>query len=373
MEPVSIARGVGKDAPNDEADVRKIQGLLNRVRIGPDLQVNGKCDAGTLSAIGNFQRIWFGEDYRIDPNGTTLRRLNGTAKPLTLKSISLTYIRNGGYAIAYSGFVPPASYKVLLYPEGRGQRSYYELPDDALDITKPGLNNAKATVRLKVETTLPGLLKLIEQENAWGGWLPFKAHLVNAANGVVTSSNDMILQCPIKPYAGPIQLAMAQNGPPMYYTGKTTGRYFWPSPFGGKRFFSYGGKFETEMAKRGFDCTTYVGTVLGLNPLAGQMAGDGLDLANLAGAEIVRYEYAPGQTKEMESINSKTLKEFFSKNAEGAYIVWSAGHVMLVRDAVVHEFSIPDGLPGYYQRKVADRPWQSGTTYSVRKLPISLA
>lgn len=370
--PIIISKKVGKDSDNSEEDVKKIQTLLNLLRIGPHLEVNGHCDQDTITAIGNFQKIWGNPDYRIDPGGKTLQRLNDTAKPLVLKKIELSRISDGGYAITYEGFIPPKGYRVMFYLLA----SFSQIPYDAIDITMEGLDNKKVTIKLKINDTLPKLLALFEREKTCGTPVPCNIYLVREGGYIVSESNQMNIRCPVKPYDGPIGLNMAKVDPPMYYVGETTGgtttgmgRYFWPQAIGGKRYFAYAGKFETDPDKRGFDCTTYVGTVLGLNPLAGEMSGTGEDVANIIGAERCEFEYELGKKKEMENINRDMLKYFFTNNSTGAFIVWTPGHVMLVVDNIVHEFTIPVGQPGYYKREVGKRPWVSGNILHIRKIP----
>ena len=81
----AIAQPVGEGGVNLEADVRKVQTLLNphaaALAIAP-LDVNGKADAPTIAAIRLFQTLVANlrmPDGRIDPLGRTLRVLNGDA------------------------------------------------------------------------------------------------------------------------------------------------------------------------------------------------------------------------------------------------------------------------------------------------------
>lgn len=368
--PIIISKKVGKDLDNGEEDVKKIQTLLNLVRIGPHLEINGHCDQDTITAIGNFQKIWGNPDYRIDPGGKTLQRLNDTAKPLVLKEIKLSRISDGGYAITYEGFVPPKGYRVMFYL----LESFSQIPYDAIDITMEGLDNKKVTIKLKINDTLPKLLALFEMKKTWGTSVPCNIYLIREGGYIVSESNQMNIRCPVKPYDGPIRLNMAEIDPLMYYVGIGVGRYFWPQAIGGKRYFAYDNKFETDPDKRGFDCTTYVGTVLGLNPRAGEMSGTGEDIAKIIGAESCQFEYEPGKKKEMENINGKMLNYFFTNNSMGAFIVWiltekKTGHVMLVVNNMVHEFNLPVGKPGYYKREVGKRPWVSGNILHIRKIP----
>lgn len=383
--PVTISKKVGPGLDNNEDDVKNIQTLLNSVRIGPKLQVNGIYDKDTSTAIGSFQKIWGGANYRIEPGGTWLQRLNDTAKPLTIKNISLIRINEGGYSITYEGFVPPKGYRVMLYYPA----SFSQIPSDAIDITRKGLTNKPVTINLRTDDTLLQLLKLIASKGAWGSPLAFNIYLVCDEGYVVSVSNSINIRTPVKPYDGSIKLNMAHfDDRPMFYVGEldnsipsgVRGMGRWLSEvIGGRRYFAYAGdRFETYPDKRGFDCTTYAGTILGLRPPGrsargdvGQMNGNGLDVANLIGAEVCEFEFAPGKKKMMENIDLSMMKYFFTNNSTGAFIMWTSGHVMLVVDNIVHEFTIPIGSPGYKQRGVLnERPWLvPGMKFSIRKIP----
>lgn len=377
MAPVEITKKVGLKADNDEGDVKKIQTLLNLAGIEPFLTVNGLCDQNTIAAIGNFQEIWGKLDYKckIDPGSKTLQYLNDTVKPLVLNEMKLIHIGSGGYEISYSGFVPPKKYKVMLYLNGK--HSFLHIPDDAIDITPTIKKNKSFNVRLKVDSTLPKLLAMIEKQKTWGWSIPCRIYLVNEHGVVISVSNEANLKCPVQPYDGPIKLDMAQTDMYMNYSWSGPGyhhdgRYFWPEPIDGKFFFAYGSPciFETESKMRGFDCSTYVSTILNLKVAKGEMgSGAGEIIADKIGATRCIFEYAPGKTKEMEDIDSAMLKYFFTNNSKGYFIVWSPGHVMLVVNGIVHEFTIPPGPPGYYKRSVNERPWMKGKIFHIRRIP----
>jgi hypothetical protein len=92
FEPASakIASGVGNGGLNRPDDVRVIQALLNRCRVGgpkTKLEVNGNADAPTRAAILAFQVRFFGssiwsakwQDGRVDPHGPTMWLLKTVA------------------------------------------------------------------------------------------------------------------------------------------------------------------------------------------------------------------------------------------------------------------------------------------------------
>lgn len=77
---VTISGSVGAGGTNNTADVMAVQNLLNKW-IAPPISVTGVCNGTatdpTVVAIKSFQsRFSSNPDGRVDPNGTTLRRLN---------------------------------------------------------------------------------------------------------------------------------------------------------------------------------------------------------------------------------------------------------------------------------------------------------
>ncbi|HKP62074.1 MAG TPA: M15 family metallopeptidase [Polyangiales bacterium] len=85
-----INASVGKDAINKSDDVFIVQRLLNErgFRCGtPD----GVCGSRTRDAIIAFQRGFMHKpDGRVDPGGSSMKRLNQPGKPVTTESGSLT-------------------------------------------------------------------------------------------------------------------------------------------------------------------------------------------------------------------------------------------------------------------------------------------
>jgi|GEM_PF-1512321 len=75
---VTISANVGVRGPNKREDVRKIQGILNRVGLGTI--VDGGIGKATNGAIISFQKaVGLGADGVISPTGDTLKKLNATA------------------------------------------------------------------------------------------------------------------------------------------------------------------------------------------------------------------------------------------------------------------------------------------------------
>jgi peptidoglycan L-alanyl-D-glutamate endopeptidase CwlK len=73
---VSISGSVGRGADNRRADVREIQRLLNDFYTQTPLVVDGVVGRSTIARIERFQRRFMANpDGRIDPDGSTLKRL----------------------------------------------------------------------------------------------------------------------------------------------------------------------------------------------------------------------------------------------------------------------------------------------------------
>lgn len=341
---ISIRKAVGaKPAPNIAEDVRKIQSLLNTVYGRTGVISHGKCDAATIKAIGDFQRLWPGKvDSRVDPAGRTLRRLNETTTPLKLNKIWLGKIGYGGYLISYSGKLPPSQYKVFL-----------GLPHDFNSLEITGRNQKD----VMGSDNLPNLLKLVDKLGFWGKNAQCRLY-VKRDGRVITQSNMELLACPVQPYSGKLEpkLGEGDTGPALTYTGIQTGRMFYQPAIDGKYYFAYGGKFETANSMRGFNCITYVGAVCGVDPATGAMGSYGTQLADHLGATKCK----------MENKKESDIKGFFKTNKKGIYIMWSSTHTVLVVDGFIHEFS--ETKNGYV--KTDAQKWNyHGKSYWIRKLP----
>lgn len=67
----------------------------------------------------------------------------------------------------------------------------------------------------------------------------------------------------------------------------------------------------------------------------------------------------------MENKREDEIRPFFEKNSTGRYIMWSSGHVVIVANGYVYEFSESAG--GYNRTKVQD--WNfHGRSYWIRRL-----
>ena len=80
---VKIAESVGRGGKNRKPDTRKIQRLLSAIFPGAALVDDGLCGPKSIRRIERFQRRFMADpDGRVDPNGRTLRRMNGAAPAL---------------------------------------------------------------------------------------------------------------------------------------------------------------------------------------------------------------------------------------------------------------------------------------------------
>lgn len=260
------------------------------------------------------------------------------SQPLTLNAIKTAPISKGGYAITFAGKVPVGA-RVHLCLENATNR---------LEITGGyGANK------------LPDLLKLIGVVDGWGKTIRCWVVLEQMGKFVGESSaQDMA--CPVKPYDGLITFdGFAVANPPLTYPGNGKGRTL-TQAIDGKYYFRNGSILETDNAMRGFDCTTFPMALFNCYP---SMAGKyGTALADALGA--VKCE--------MEQKKESDVKSFFKGSGSGGlYFMWSAGHVVLVKGAIIHEFTY-----GGYRRTAVD-VW-TGFRFApqglwwIRKLPDTL-
>jgi hypothetical protein len=377
-------KSMGKPAPNSADDVRKVQHLLRTV-LGPAAPrfQDGICDQPLKTAISAFQRAWgAGGDGTIDPHGQTLKRLNRLAHPLLLQPIKLARVLQrldkgkilndgGGYAIAYrtcdNGPLPPP---------GRDYSVFLSVMDTShgLDVT------GRPAHDLLSDGNLGDLLSVFDRLGVWGGLTVPCRVLVKFRGVTITSSNVQTLQTPVMPHNGiMLPLDDANNGPALTYQGDPDakdfhGRMFAEVPGFSKKMFIYAGLLETQNEFRGFDCITYVGTACGASNLRMSASADLADSVQAARVSIAHK----GKDKsgkdtvtriELESADPTYVKEFFSANTSGYFLMWSGGHIVIVADGTVHEFKHSEPS-GYNQTPVLTwlEPYKT-MKLTVRRLP----
>ena len=258
-----------------------------------------------------------------------------------LNPITLRPIDKGAYTISYSilGQVTSSNSKVFLTLGSA---------ENLLDITGRSRDDVLG------KDNLIQFLKLISQTGSWGQSADCKV-LMYIDNKLAASSNVRKLACPVKPYFGPVTFdGIRMENPPLTYPGKGVGRIW--TLIDGKRYFCLSGKLETDNSKRGFDCTTFPMALYDCYPNMNQKYGTALADALHA------------QKCNMEQKKAEEVKAFFSKEGrQGTYFVWSAGHVVLVENAIIHEFTY-----GGYKRTLAS-DWSGRAPQGlwwVRKLPL---
>jgi hypothetical protein len=250
---------------------------------------------------------------------------------LKLRCPRLGRIAKGGYVIGYEGTLPP------------GMTLWLGLPDlsNALEVTGRDKND------LLDASNLPTFLSLIgKQENWWGG--NGKCRLfVKSGESVVGESNIEEFACPVRPFVGPLtpkHLGRRDPGPKFNYTGTRPkypdGRVLFMPAIDGCYYFAYGGKFETDNKKRGFNCITYVGAVFGIDVNTGAMSSYGTQLAKHCGC-------TPSGCENETLLEAKT---FLKNKKRGTYLMWSEHHIVVVVNGFVHEFR--EKLRGYNTQRV---------------------
>jgi len=258
---------------------------------------------------------------------------------LALNSVSLSAIANGGYSFSYSASLSPGA-RLFLCLENASNR---------LDITA-GYN----------KTQLPLLLKSVGAVNGWGGTI--RCWLVKEQNGKPVGESAAIdLKCPVKPYDGSFTIEGFRTAlPKLTYSGNGTGRLL-TEAIDGKYYFRFGSKLETDNAMRGFDCTTFIMALFQRS----------IDMSGKYGTYLVENL---GCTKcDMEQKKEKEIKAFFADPAKGGvgqYIMWSEGHMLLAKNAVLHEFT----YGGYAQTPAATFPRYNKAAHGlwwIRKLPAT--
>jgi hypothetical protein len=213
------------------------------------------------------------------------------------------------------------------------------------------------------------LLKIFDDQELWA--TKARAVLIVERDGTVVSlSNLQLIDCPVEPYGGELSDHLADtklgedDSPPLQYTGASDGSgggaIAYIPAIDGKYYFYYGSGFEIDNSRRGFDCTTFAGAVLGISATTGAMSGNGTDLA----AYLVKQGVACAC--DLDDADQSEVHDFFNDHPTGSYFAWSGGHVVLVKEAFVHEFT----FGGYKRTGVAQRKFSG--SWSLRKITNGL-
>jgi hypothetical protein len=373
---VWIADSVGKGGVNAPADVQRVNELLNSIGLLESTFAN---DQARDDALTRFQEIWglhgrHGQyDGKVERDGTTLRKLNETASPHRLTYRGQKKIRSGGYLISYTPHAPPPPYRVLLgeSPE----------PMESIDVTDA------ISYDVITATNLPALLKLIDRKQRWGGNLNPRLFIV-LDRKLVSASDPIAIPCPVAPHRSTL-LPLSDKGPGMTYQGLYPkaywGRWLEDVPGFDGSFFAVGydpgdpkghARFETDRSHRGFDCITYAGTVSGAPP---NVMHTGDELAAWFDPPLIQcsvQKTTPSGVAEqvkLEEADWGDVATYFSVQTAGHFLMWSSGHVVIVANGIVHEFT---NLGGGY-RETAVQDWLKAShnehpKLSVRQFPSKL-
>lgn len=259
---------------------------------------------------------------------------------LQVKDVKLGAINKGGYIISYTGSFPTGTTLTLCLSN----------PRQGLDVTGRNAND------LLGPDNMPRFLALIGNGQLWGKRARCRL-IVSKAGQVVAEALSPPFDCPVRPYFGvltPSSVGNGGTGPKLRYTGNGTGRMLRMPAIDGCYYFAWAGRFETSDSMRGYDCTTYAGAVFGVDAATGAMSGYGTKLANHLGASQCNLENKTGDD----------IRKYFSGSPRGTFLMWSDSHVVVILNAVVHEFSQSKG--GYAATPIAF--WGFGSKrYWVRK------
>jgi hypothetical protein len=288
-----------------------------------------------------------GRHHHDRPKARVPGPVKQVAGVLTLDPVDPLPRTEGGFKIVFHGAVPRHDTVRLFL----GSNDRY-----SMDITK-GYHKHKMD-------HLGQLLELMDQGEFWGKNVPIRVATCSGGKMLQeTLSTPRFIQCPLEPIR---ELGMEEIGTVegLRYTGELDGSgggAFLSSPINGKYYFVYNRMFEVESNRHGFDCTTYMGSALGLANGQGQ-GGTGETVASELGAESCH----------MEDKHAKAVREFFEKNKTGSYIMWRHGHVVGVKDSFVHEFTDRVSVEkGYCKTDVTEwlaLPHNKHAKFWVRKL-----
>lgn len=280
---------------------------------------------------------------------------------LTLNGVSRKSLASGGYRIGYSGHVPS------------GHTLWLGLPDlhNAMNVT------GRPAHDLLDGANLPKFLSLIGNQKLWGqkdlGCCRCSLFVLNG-NVVVAQSNQLPFAPPVRPLVCRPRLGMPTLGlgsselDRLTYAGVddhgNAGRFLHFPAIDNCYYFRNGtdSMFETDNKMRGFVCTTYIGAVWGI-PVQknGPMTWHGNTIAATAGAPFFCTDLG------MKDKPVNEVKQFMLEHPRGTYLVGTHGHIALVVNGVVHDFTTKPRR-GYNHRKITEwfplsRTWTVGRPY----------
>ncbi len=349
---LSIQSSVGNGGKNLPRDFGAVEAALRKIGI---IDVYGPLNGILLGqAISLFQgAVNLPQDCLVKPNGKTLIFLNALLdNTLKLASITADSISKGGYKIIATPVIPDKPFQVLL-----GLSPYV---GDCIDVT------GRPKEYLMTPALLTDLLRIIQRKNCWSTSIEVRLY-VTCGQVAVSKSLPKKLPCPVQPHNGQLlPLDQANNGPALRYlgdseTGPFYGRFLTEHPLGFFLFdyFTKSAILETDPTKRGFDCVTYCGAALNSSR---DHRAEASDLAASLGASTIEFEIqdqAPAgkktplkRTITLERADPADIKLYFATDRPGTFLVYSTGHVVIVRNNTVHEFAY--SKQGYRETPVLD-------------------
>lgn len=363
MTIVSIRHSVGKNSINHPDDVRKVSELLTKVGfLTPSISFAPRSTESTLglqqkqeppkdllNAIERFQTeaFWTTKpDGVVGPGGSTLGMLNQLTNPLQLthlKTNRLTggakMLADGGFKIGYKGigrktYRMPKSFKMLLQVSS--------LPKYVLVTGRPPNDLIDAA-------RMPFVLKAIEASGRFAVTVQCKL-IVERGGRKLSESKPKSLPTPVHPHNGKLlPLDIKNNGPSLTYQGNVSAKSFYGRTIVkidgvDKLYFMYYSGFETDASHRGFDCTTYAGTVLGV-PFIKQQTG--ASIRQHLGLSPCTVKKDDGKTVSLSNASSDDIKIYFEEKRSGVFLLYKSSHVMLAYNNEVHEFTKTDTVDGY--------------------------
>lgn len=363
MAIVAIRHNVGKNSINHPDDVRKVTDLLVMVGFmtsaGSFAPRTAESSSGLLQkqeppkdllkAIERFQTeaLWdIKPDGVVGPSGATLGMLNQLTNPLQLTHLKTNRLTGGAKTLADGGF--QIGYK------GIGRKTYrmpktFKMLLQVSSLPKYVLVTGRPPNDLIDAARMPFVLKAIEASGRFAVTVQCKL-IVERDGKKLSESKPKSLPTPVQPHNGKLlPLDEKNNGPSLTYQGNVSAKKFYGRTIVkidgvDKLYFMYYSGFETAASHRGFDCTTYAGTVLGV-PFIHQKTG--ASIRQHLGLSACTLKKDDGKTVTLSNASSDDIKKYFEKKRSGVFLLYKSSHVMLAYDNEVHEFTKTDSVDGY--------------------------
>jgi len=278
-----------------------------------------------------------------------------------LHRVDLVRISAGGYMFWWNARIPADAQMVLCIGESAmvGTHAAFQHAIGAIRLQVPdggaAVYNRLAFLDVTAKPSgghitldLALLLKLIDSVARYdatgrGSTLKCRLLLLNETGPMAEGISDAIeLPCPVQPFDGPLTFdAFRLASPRLTYPGNGKGnllsplindQYYFVTPTAGG---GNQGVLITDPRMRGFDCTTFPMSLFSCFP----------DMTKKYGTYLV--ERLTGTSMHGTKGRSKQdMDAFFSlPDHRGLYVIWTEGHMMLVKNATLYEFTGLDYRP----------------------------